>query len=185
MFDEHKPLTAENGRIRILFDGPPSPDETGRFVEAEDENGCGINAGEWTQEGEFWVLTIVPPVLGNAERDELRAEVERLKEEFVGLAEFRENVAREREEHERKLAAVREWAERTGANYAASHERRMGYTAAQNHVQNILNDTALAPQWTSEPSSPQPIDWGDEHTTTCSADGRATPIAAPREEPGE
>jgi len=32
--------------IDIVFDGPPGA-ESGRFVETEDENGCGICVGEW------------------------------------------------------------------------------------------------------------------------------------------
>ncbi len=44
-------------KIQIRFDGPPDH-ESGRFVEVEDEDGRSINAGEWKQDGEFWLLVI-------------------------------------------------------------------------------------------------------------------------------
>jgi hypothetical protein len=45
------------GTIRIVFDGLPGP-EVGRFVEVEDETGKSVNVGEWSQEGDYWYLTI-------------------------------------------------------------------------------------------------------------------------------
>jgi len=42
--------------IDIVFDGPPSH-VSGRFVEVEDEQGRGINVGEWIQRADgYWVL---------------------------------------------------------------------------------------------------------------------------------
>lgn len=43
--------------VDVLFDGPPSH-ESGRFVECEDGQGKSIRAGEWSQRGEYWVLSI-------------------------------------------------------------------------------------------------------------------------------
>lgn len=40
----------------IRFDGPPGP-ESGRFVEVE-RNGQSINAGEWLEDGEDWLLVM-------------------------------------------------------------------------------------------------------------------------------
>jgi hypothetical protein len=48
------------GTIRIVFDGPPGP-EAGRFVEVEDESGKSVSVGEWSQEGDYWYLTIKSP----------------------------------------------------------------------------------------------------------------------------
>ena len=55
-------------KTRILFDGPPSH-ESGRFVEVEDEHGRSFGAGEWTEQGEFWVLTLTSP---RVQADDLR-----------------------------------------------------------------------------------------------------------------
>lgn len=44
-------------KFRIIFDGLPGP-EGGRFVEVENDQGKSINAGEWSVEGRFYVLTI-------------------------------------------------------------------------------------------------------------------------------
>ena len=44
--------------INIIFDGPPSY-ESGRFVECEDDSGCGIHAGEWIERPDgMWALRI-------------------------------------------------------------------------------------------------------------------------------
>lgn len=46
------------GFIDIVFDGPPAH-ESGRFIEVEDENGCGTNVGEWVERPDgFWALRI-------------------------------------------------------------------------------------------------------------------------------
>ena len=45
------------GVLRILFDGHPGA-ESGRFVECEDAIGCSVNAGEWSQENGYHVLTV-------------------------------------------------------------------------------------------------------------------------------
>ena len=46
------------GEIRIVFDGPPGH-ESGRFVEVEDAEGHGINAGEWRKRDDgLWELRI-------------------------------------------------------------------------------------------------------------------------------
>lgn len=43
----------------IVFDGPPEPEDAGRFVEVEDENGRSMNYGKWVKrEDGFWVLRI-------------------------------------------------------------------------------------------------------------------------------
>ena len=61
--------------IQIVFDGPPGP-ESGRFVEVE-ENGKGINFGEWRDGKDgFWYLDI--PVESPAPT-EPRAEVDDVK----------------------------------------------------------------------------------------------------------
>ena len=53
--DLHNKLV-EIETIDIVFDGPPGP-ESGRFVEVE-QNGKGINFGEWVQDGIFWKLKL-------------------------------------------------------------------------------------------------------------------------------
>ena len=46
------------GEIRIVFDGPPGH-EAGRFVEVEDIDGRGLDAGEWHERDDgFWELRI-------------------------------------------------------------------------------------------------------------------------------
>jgi hypothetical protein len=46
--------------IDIVFDGPPGP-EGGRFVEAENEEGKSIIAGEWINRADgFWSLRMRP-----------------------------------------------------------------------------------------------------------------------------
>lgn len=68
------------GFIDIVFDGPPSH-ESGRFVESEDENGHGINAGEWIDRGNgLWALRISRPskddlVLAHVLAERIRAAV--------------------------------------------------------------------------------------------------------------
>lgn len=44
-------------KLQVRFDGPPGP-VSGRFIETEDEFGRGINAGQWHQDGEDWLLVI-------------------------------------------------------------------------------------------------------------------------------
>lgn len=50
-------LASERNRVvDVVFDGPPSH-ESGRFVEVEDENGCGVAVGEWIDRGNgYWAL---------------------------------------------------------------------------------------------------------------------------------
>ena len=44
--------------INIIFDGPPEH-ESGRFVEAETDDGVSINVGEWIDKGDgLWALRI-------------------------------------------------------------------------------------------------------------------------------
>lgn len=44
--------------LDVVFDGPPGP-ESGRFVELEDGQGRGVNAGTWLQrDGLYWLLRI-------------------------------------------------------------------------------------------------------------------------------
>lgn len=45
-------------RTVIRFDGPPSHD-AGRFIEVE-RNGKSINAGDWVQDGDDWLLVMQP-----------------------------------------------------------------------------------------------------------------------------
>ncbi len=46
------------GEIRIVFDGPPAH-ESGRFVEVEDTEGRGLDAGEWHERSDgLWELRI-------------------------------------------------------------------------------------------------------------------------------
>jgi hypothetical protein len=46
------------GEIRIVFDGPPAH-ESGRFVEVEDTEGQGLDAGEWHERDDgLWELRI-------------------------------------------------------------------------------------------------------------------------------
>lgn len=50
--------------IHLLFDGPPGP-ECGRFIEAEDPTGKGINAGKWSQRADgYWELVVKQPSAG-------------------------------------------------------------------------------------------------------------------------
>ena len=59
--------------VRLRFDGPPGP-VAGRFVEAEDASGASTNIGEWSQDGDYWILTIRalknPPIAWNRMRRE-------------------------------------------------------------------------------------------------------------------
>lgn len=49
------------GVVRIVFDGPPGP-ESGRFVEVETVNGCGVKIGRWVKgEGDLWYLELPVP----------------------------------------------------------------------------------------------------------------------------
>lgn len=43
--------------VRLLFARPPGPDS--EFVEAEDIDGNGVKVGEWSKQGDYWVLTIL------------------------------------------------------------------------------------------------------------------------------
>lgn len=45
--------------VYVVFDGPPGP-EAGRFVECEDADGHGINAGEWTERPNGWWALRIP-----------------------------------------------------------------------------------------------------------------------------
>lgn len=61
--------------VDVVFDGPPSA-RSGRFVECEDEHGCGTKAGGWIDRGDgTWALRIqLPsgvPEAHNAVRDAL------------------------------------------------------------------------------------------------------------------
>lgn len=44
------------GKTLVRFDGPPGP-KAGRFVEVECD-GASINAGQWIQDGEYWLLVM-------------------------------------------------------------------------------------------------------------------------------
>jgi hypothetical protein len=45
-------------KLHIVFDGPPGP-TAGRFVEVEDSEGRGINAGEWVERTDgLWELVL-------------------------------------------------------------------------------------------------------------------------------
>ena len=47
-----------NKYIDIVFDGPPA-NESGRFIEVEDENGHGLSFGEWVERPDgYWALRI-------------------------------------------------------------------------------------------------------------------------------
>lgn len=61
--------------VDVVFDGPPSA-RSGRFIECEDEHGCGTKAGGWIDRGDgTWALRIqLPsgvPEAHNAVRDAL------------------------------------------------------------------------------------------------------------------
>lgn len=45
--------------VYVVFDGPPGP-EAGRFVECEDAEGRGINAGEWIERPNGWWALRIP-----------------------------------------------------------------------------------------------------------------------------
>ena len=47
------------GDVYVVFDGPPSH-ESGRFVECEDAEGHGINAGEWVERPNGWWALRIP-----------------------------------------------------------------------------------------------------------------------------
>lgn len=50
--------TQPEGALNVIFDGPPSH-ESGRFVEAETDDGRSINAGQWTKRPDgLWALRI-------------------------------------------------------------------------------------------------------------------------------
>ncbi len=44
-------------KIQIRFDDGPGP-IGGRFIEVENEKGESINAGEWVQDGDDWLLLL-------------------------------------------------------------------------------------------------------------------------------
>ena len=45
-------------KINIIFDGPPG-NESGRFVEVENEQGASIGVGEWVSLGDgLWALSL-------------------------------------------------------------------------------------------------------------------------------
>lgn len=54
---ENKDL--KTGRmIHVVFDGPPGA-QSGRFIEVEDEEGNGLNVGEWMKRKDgYWVLVL-------------------------------------------------------------------------------------------------------------------------------
>lgn len=61
--------------IDIVFDGPPD-NESGRFVEVENEAGEGINAGGWIERDDgYWVLRI----------EQAQAPTGDEREELIGL----------------------------------------------------------------------------------------------------
>ena len=76
--------------MQIRFDGPPSH-VSGRFIEVEDENGCGIKVGEWRQDGSEWLL-VIPDVAKEAQMsgsigeklDQIIAEAEEYSNYHVG-----------------------------------------------------------------------------------------------------
>jgi hypothetical protein len=43
--------------LRVVFDGPPG-NESGRFVECENDLGHGVDAGEWRERDGLWELVI-------------------------------------------------------------------------------------------------------------------------------
>lgn len=49
---------ARSNEIRIIFDGHPGP-EAGRFVEVVNQDGFGVNVGEWVDRKDgYWELRI-------------------------------------------------------------------------------------------------------------------------------
>lgn len=45
--------------VDVLFDGPPGP-TPGRFIDCIDQDGRGVNAGEWIDLGDgTWALRII------------------------------------------------------------------------------------------------------------------------------
>lgn len=76
--------------VDIVFDGPPGH-IPGRFVEVENQDGAGINFGEWVhREDGYWVLRFVSRNLSinnsyikalEQRNTELEAENKRLREE--------------------------------------------------------------------------------------------------------
>ncbi len=162
----------------------------------------------------------------NRERDETRGKIQTVADEAFGpfaeqsfddnAAAIEKGIARsarisnrlrgELDEAERKLAAVREW-----ANDLSSGDLREEYEESAREVLSILNDTTPAPQWTSEPPTVPGWYWwrstsGKTAVTRVHMDGfdlcawneitvlkytvatlggewHPTPIPAPREEP--
>jgi hypothetical protein len=109
-----KPATAEP--LYVVFDGPPAP-ESGRFVEVEDADGCGVDyALEWKQrEDGLWTLGPFYAVpsdveacldnLAHAERgcrkwcgwgEPLRGEVDLPDDEEAQLETLRQNLLRKK-----------------------------------------------------------------------------------------
>ena len=43
--------------IDIVFDGPPE-NESGRFIEIEDDQKRSISIGRWIQDGDYWRLRL-------------------------------------------------------------------------------------------------------------------------------
>lgn len=73
--------SVERSHIQVIFDGPPSA-ESGRFVEVTNDDGEGINAGDWIDLGEgYWSLRIAL----NHDASEL---VEALKRARIELAQY-------------------------------------------------------------------------------------------------
>ncbi len=73
-------------KLVIRFDGPPSH-EPGRFVETE-VNGKGVNAGEWVQDGEYWLLVIRPDVIPSKKRP---GDLESRRAEYIRSLELERN----------------------------------------------------------------------------------------------
>lgn len=47
-----------SNNVHIIFDGPPS-NESGRFIEVENDSGASIKVGEWKDRGDgTWALVI-------------------------------------------------------------------------------------------------------------------------------
>lgn len=90
---------SDTPKIDIVFDGPPGP-ESGRFVEVEDADRCGLRRGEWVERDDgYWVLRMPDYealqrdlAAANEENARLRDIIEVL---FEGLDEEWKRVERE------------------------------------------------------------------------------------------
>lgn len=74
------------GEVRVVFDGPPGA-VCGRFVEVEDSDGRGINAGEWRERADGRWELVIPRIIRRPDGPiEARDRLDALEERIAALA---------------------------------------------------------------------------------------------------